>query len=80
MMDIKNTSCILLEFIDSSIPLKLTALKPTQSENSGESLILWSVFELEGLTTLLLATSAASSSSLTSPSSPLLWPLGSFFP
>lgn len=40
MMDIKNTSCILLEFIDSSIPLKLTALKPTQSENSGESLIL----------------------------------------
>lgn len=78
---VEYVACIifLLEFMDSSTPLNPTALKPTQAENSGLSLILWPESFLGGLTDSLL-TSAASSSSLTSPSSVLLRLLGSFFP
>lgn len=65
--------------MDSSTPLNPTALKPTQAENSGLSLILWPESFLGGLTDSLL-TSAASSSSLTSPSSVLLRLPESFFP
>lgn len=76
-----RVACIifLLEFMDSSTPLNPTALKPTQAENSGLSLILWPESFLGGLTDSLL-TSAASSSSLTSPSSVLLRLPESFFP
>jgi hypothetical protein len=75
----KSDTSFLLELMDSCTPLNPTALNPTQSEKSGDNLILWSDFFFGGWTASLL-TSAASSSSLTSPSSPPSCVRGSLLP